>query len=169
MFGRFQKLLVHFNSSAASDLIVSWLSEWRKLNFLPTLLHSTSFRLVGNGMDISPESQPFSSLYIFFARDIAHLWLSSSSFVWTAGGESWQLEETASCTSHPNNRTLSWLASNSILFQCRFLIIVRHFGRVDISSGTYTTGFLHKTDMISWLCSGNSKFCRFADQLPYKG
>ena len=85
MSGSFQKLLAHDNESEASDLTVVGISESRKWNFLQSLWHSTSFKLVSNGCE-SKNSSIVITLYFWETEStlwILGLWvLYASNISW---------------------------------------------------------------------------------------
>ena len=94
----------------------------------------------------------------------------SSSYVWTAGGDSWLLEETAqnkTTANHTNKRYIAGLLFAQQFYLGADLFIIRHLRESTHPAGITPQGFL-KTNTVLWLCFGKVEDC-FRSQLPFKG
>jgi hypothetical protein len=84
--------------------------------------------------------------------------LSHHRTLWTAGGDSWLLEETAQQTTahHTNKRYTAGLLCVQQLYLDADIFIIRHWRESTHPAGITPQGFL-QTNTVLWLCSGKLK------------
>ena len=84
--------------------------------------------------------------------------LSHHRTLWTAGGDSWLLEETAQQTTaqHTNKRYTAGLLFVQQLYLDADVFIIRHWRELIHPAGITPQGFL-QTNTVLWLCSGKLK------------
>ena len=95
--------------------------------------------------------------------------LSHHRTLWTAGGDSWLLEETAQQTTahHTNKRYTAGLLFAQQFYLDADLVIIRHYRESTHPAGITPQGFL-QTNTVLWLCFGKVEDCS-RSQLPFKG